>query len=101
MHFIYTEPPSADGKIKVRFGFPVTGNPKNASGFKLINDKGMKCVWRKYQGTTDGVVGAIAQLYLDAQVQGYQFTGESRQLAGSDNSSDSKIISLELQIGVK
>ncbi len=101
MHFIYTEPPAADGKIKVRFGFPVNGNPKNASGFKLISDKGIKCVWRKYQGTADGVVGAIAQLYLDAQLKGYQFTGESRQLAGSDNSSDNKIISLELQIGVK
>jgi len=101
MHFIYTEPPSADGKIKVRFGFPISGNPKNTSGFKLVSDPGIKCVWRKYQGTADGVVGAIAQLYLDAQVKGYQFTGESRQLAGSDNSSDSKIISLELQIGVK
>jgi tetratricopeptide (TPR) repeat protein len=101
MHFIYKEPPAADGKIKVRFGFPISGNPKNSFGFKLVNDKGMKCVWRQYQGSTEGVVDAIAQLYLDAQLKGYQFTGESRQLAGNDNTANSKTISLELQLGVK
>lgn len=101
MHFIYPQPPGADGKIKVRFGFPVRGNPKNSSGFKLLKDPGMKCVWRNYKGSAEDVTVAIAQLYLDAQLQGYQFTGESRQIASNDNSAASKIIELELQLGVK
>lgn len=101
MHFIYPEAPASADSIKVKMGFPVSGNPKSSAGFKLVNDKGFKCVWRNYRGPKDGIADAFAQLYLDAQLKGYTFTGENRQVIGNDNSPGSSTVSMELQIGVE
>lgn len=101
MHFIYPEPPASADSIPVKMGFPVSGNPKGSAGFRLVNDKGFKCVWRNYRGPKEGIANAFAQLYLDAQLKGHTFTGESRQVIGSDNSPGSSTISMELQIGVQ
>ena len=43
MHIIFPEPPTGNGKIKVRFGFPVTGNPRPDGRYQLIRDSGFKC----------------------------------------------------------
>lgn len=101
MHIIFPEPPAmVGGKIKVRFGFPVSGNPLSTGRFQLVRDKGFKCVSRNYDGAPEGVPAAIAQLYADAKARGMKFSGESRQIASTDNTIGSKTVKLELQIGV-
>ncbi|HSC76609.1 MAG TPA: tetratricopeptide repeat protein [Pseudomonadales bacterium] len=102
MHIIFPEPPNANGgKIKVRFGFPVTGNPRPDGRYQLIRDNGFKCVSRQYNGAPEGVITAIAQLYADATAKGLKLTGESRQLASTDNVIGGKTVKLELQLGVQ
>jgi hypothetical protein len=44
---------------------------------------------------------AFAQLYADAIAKGLKLTGESRQLASTDNVIGSKTVKLELQVGVQ
>lgn len=102
MHIIFPEPPAAGGgKIKVRFGFPVTGNPRPDGRYQLIRDNGFKCASRQYNGAPEGVVMAFAQLYADTLARGLKLTGESRQLASTDNVVGGKTVKLELQIGVQ
>ena len=102
LHIIFPEPPTATaGKIKVRFGFPVTGNPRPDGRYQLIRDNGFKCVSRNYNGAPEGVITAFAQLYADAVAKGLKLTGESRQLASTDNVIGSKTVKLELQLGVQ
>ncbi len=101
MHIIFPEPLTADAsKIKLRFGFPVSGNPRPSGRFQLVRDSGFKCVSRDYQGSAEGVAQAFAQLYADAVAKGLKLSGESRQIASSDNVVGSKTVKLELQIGV-
>ena len=102
MHIIFPEPPAAGGgKIKVRFGFPVTGNPRPDGRYQLIRDNGFKCASRQYNGAPEGVVMAFAQLYADTVARGLKLTGESRQLASTDNVVGGKTVKLELQVGVQ
>ena len=101
MHIIFPEPPTGNGKIKVRFGFPVTGNPRPDGRYQLIRDSGFKCASRQYNGAPDGVALAFAQLYADAVAKGLKLTGESRQLASTDNVIGGKTVKLELQVGVQ
>jgi hypothetical protein len=102
LHIIFPEPPTTTaGKIKVRFGFPVTGNPRPDGRYQLIRDNGFKCVSRNYNGPQEGVITAFAQLYADAAAKGLKLTGESRQLASTDNVIGGKTVKLELQLGVQ
>lgn len=101
MHIIFPELPTAGGKIKVRFGFPVSGNPRPDGRYQLIRDNGFKCVSRQYNGAPDGVIIAFAQLYADAVAKGLKLTGESRQLASTDNVVGAKTVKLELQLGIE
>ncbi|MCC7516668.1 MAG: hypothetical protein IT470_04930 [Pseudomonadales bacterium] len=102
MYMIFPELPSASGgKIKVRFGFPVTGNPRPQGRFQLVRDNGFKCVTRDYNGAPEGVGRAVAQLFADAAAQGLKLSGESRQLADKDNVVGGKTVKLELQVGVQ
>ncbi|HQQ64188.1 MAG TPA: tetratricopeptide repeat protein [Pseudomonadales bacterium] len=101
MHIIFPEPPATDGgKMKVRFAFPITGNPPPAGRFQLVRDNGFKCVSRHYEGTPEGVPLAIAQFYADAIAKGLKLSGESRQIASTENVIGGKTVKLELQIGV-
>ena len=102
MYIIFPEPISANGgKIKVRFGFPVTGNPRPQGRYQFVRDKGFKCVTREYNGAPDGVAKAFAQLYADVAAKGLELSGESRQIAGTDNVVGGKTVQLELQVGVR
>ena len=102
LHIIFPETPNAGGgKIKVRFGFPVTGNPRPDGRYQLIRDNGFKCVSRNYNGAQEGVITAVAQLYADAIAKGLKLTGESRQLASTDNVVGGKTVKMELQLGVQ
>jgi tetratricopeptide (TPR) repeat protein len=101
MYIIFPEPPTAGNKIKVRFGFPVTGNPPPSGRFQLVRDNGFKCASRHYSGAPEGVVLAFAQLHADAVARGLKLTGESRQIAGEDNVVGGKTVTLELQVGVQ
>lgn len=101
MYMIFPEPPAAVGKIKVRFGFPVTGNPRPQGRYQFVRDPGFKCVSRDYNGAPEGVAQAFAQLYADAAAKGLKLSGESRQLASKDNVVRGKTVKLELQVGVQ
>ncbi|MEZ5538986.1 MAG: hypothetical protein R3E63_03295 [Pseudomonadales bacterium] len=102
MHIIFPELMTNNGgKIKVRFGFPVTGNPKPQGRYQLVRDSGFKCVSRNYEGSPEGVAQAFAQLYADAVAKGFKLSGESRQLASTDNVVGGKTVKLELQVGVQ
>jgi hypothetical protein len=102
MHIIFPEPLTANAsKIKVRFGFPVTGNPRPDGRYQLIRDNGFKCAARKYNGAPEGVAMAFAQLYADVVARGLKLSGESRQLASTDNVVGGKTVSLEMQVGVQ
>lgn len=101
MYMIFPEPPAAVGKIKVRFGFPVTGNPRPQGRYQFVRDPGFKCVSRDYNGAPEGVAQAFAQLYADAAAKGLKLSGESRQLASKDNVVGGKTVKLELQVGVQ
>ena len=102
MHIIFPEPLEQGAeKIRVRFGFPVTGNPPPSGRYQLVRDKGFKCAARQYQGSPDGVALAFAQLHADAKARGLKLTGESRQIAGEDNVAGGKTVELELQVGVQ
>ncbi|TXH51238.1 MAG: hypothetical protein E6Q87_01900 [Cellvibrionales bacterium] len=102
MYMIFPEMPSASGgKIKVRFGFPVTGNPRPQGRYQYVRDPGFKCVSRDYNGAPEGVAQAFAQLYADAAAKGLKLSGESRQLASKDNVMGGKTVKLELQVGVQ
>jgi tetratricopeptide (TPR) repeat protein len=101
MHIIFPEPPATDGgKMKVRFAFPITGNPPPSGRFQLVRDNGFRCVSRNYEGAPEGVPLAIAQFYADAIAKGLKLSGESRQIASTDNVVGGKTVKLELQIGV-
>lgn len=102
MYMIFPEMPSASGgKIKVRFGFPVTGNPRPQGRYQYVRDPGFKCVSRDYNGAPEGVAQAFAQLYADAAAKGLKLSGESWQLASKDNVMGGKTVKLELQVGVQ
>jgi tetratricopeptide (TPR) repeat protein len=102
MYIIFPEPISPNGgKIKVRFGFPVTGNPKPQGRYQFVRDNGFKCVSRDYEGPPEGVAKAFAQLYADAIARGMKLSGESRQIASTDNVVGGKTVKLELQLGVQ
>jgi len=92
---------NSGGKIKVRFGFPVTGNPRPQGRYQFVRDKGFKCVSREYNGAPDGIAKAFAQLYADAVAKGLKLSGESRQIASTDNVVGGKTVKLELQVGVQ
>ena len=94
-------PAPGGGKIKVRFGFPVTGNPAPSGRYQLVRDSGFKCASRLYDGAPEGVVQAFAQLHADAVVRGLTQTGQSRQIADQDNVVGGKTVKLELQVGVQ
>lgn len=102
MYIIFPELMSnSGGKIKVRFGFPVTGNPRPQGRYQFVRDKGFKCVSREYNGAPDGIAKAFAQLYADAVAKGLKLSGESRQIASTDNVVGGKTVKLELQVGVQ
>lgn len=102
MYIIFPEPVSATGgKIKVRFGFPVTGNPRPQGRYQFVRDSGFKCVSRNYSGAPEGITPAFEQLRADAVAKGLKLSGESRRLAGTDNVMGSKTVNLELQVGVQ
>lgn len=102
MHIIFPEPfEQGAEKIRVRFGFPVTGNPPPSGRYQLVRDKGFKCAARQYQGSPDGVALAFAQLHADAKARGLTLTGESRQIASEENVAGGKTVELELQVGVQ
>ena len=79
----------------------MTGNPRPDGRYQLIRDNGFKCVSRNYNGPQEGVITAFAQLYADATAKGLKLTGESRQLASTDNVIGGKTVKLELQLGVQ
>lgn len=54
-----------------------------------------------YEGSPEGVAQAFAQLYADAVAKGFKLSGESRQLASTDNVVGGKTVKLELQVGVQ
>lgn len=101
LHFIFLEPLSPDSKnIKLRMAFPVSGNPRASGRFKLRQDKGFRCVWRRYEGSPEGVAQAFLQLYADAQLKGLRLSGESRQVIGVDNAPGASVVRMELQLGL-
>lgn len=102
LYIIFPAPfTSNSDKIKVRFGFPVTGNPAPSGRFQLVRDPGFKCVARHYEGSPEGVARAFAQLHADAVAQGLKLSGESRQIAGANNQAGGKSVSLDLQVGIQ
>jgi hypothetical protein len=58
-------------------------------------------VSREYNGAPDGIAKAFAQLYADAVAKGLKLSGESRQIASTDNVVGGKTVKLELQVGVQ
>jgi tetratricopeptide (TPR) repeat protein len=102
MHIIFPEPLTANpGKIKVRFGFPVSGNPRPSGRYQLVRDQGFKCVSRQYQGAPEGAALAFGQLYADVLAKGLKLSGESRQIASNDNVVGGKTVTLQMQIGIQ
>ena len=88
----------ASGKLKLKAGFPVRGNPSSKARYKSTRFEEFKCTYVAFKGDKKGLEQAWKKLYQDTLNAGYELSGTSRQILKKSN--DPEQLNTELQLGV-
>jgi effector-binding domain-containing protein len=88
----------ASGKLKLKAGFPVRGNPSSKARYKSTQFGEFKCTYLAFKGDKKGLEQAWRKLYQDTLNSGYELSGSSRQILKKSNNPEQ--LNTELQLGV-
>jgi tetratricopeptide (TPR) repeat protein len=88
----------SEGKLTMKAGFPIRGNPPSKARYRSTVLESFKCVYLEYSGEPQGIRQAWETLYQDAISAGYELSGTSRQIINKGDGSNN--MNTELQLGI-
>lgn len=101
MHIIFHGPGlDADDPVRVEAGAPLRRVAPNRGRFSSRALAPFECVYRRYEGSWEGLAGAWRELWRDAEAAGYRASGEARQVMVHVTPDADAGIVVELQIGI-